>query len=850
MPTNPHAAAASFSALLKRYRVASGLTQEGLAERAGISARAVSDLERDGSRTPRQDTLMLLAEALGLSAEQRVDLIAAAHPDVAPPPPLPAPKVEEPAYAHALPVPLTPLIGREREVETVVALLAQPAVRLVTLTGPGGVGKTRLALATAERLAAAGDLLCWIDLATLRDAGLVAPALAQVFGLQPLGNQLAEALLVQHLRDRRLLLLLDNFEQVLTAAGVLSTLLERCPGVRILVTSRAALHLRGEHEVVVPPLAVPDANRPLPPAALADVPAVALFLARAQATAPDVRLTAATGPAIAEICRRLDGLPLALELAAARSKLLPPQALLARLASRLGLLVGGARDMPARHQTMRATLAWSYELLGLDERRLFHWLSVFSGGWSLEAAEAVCAQAGMDDVLGALEALLDQSLVQRRTARAGEPRFGMLEMVREYALEQLAASGERAEARRAHAEYYLELVESAESGLVGPEQAMWLALLEWEHDNLRAVLAWSLEEPARPAPATLLQPRREPLEIGMRVAGAIWRFWHVHGYVTEGRVWLDRLLGRSSTAMERDQALTLRARILAAAAALATEQGDHARASAYAGESLDLYRSLGDQRRVAVVLNILGATAMRLGEYSRSVALYEESLAHFRALDIPQSIATVLNNLGTVARYQGEYTHAAALYEESLAIKRTLKDARGIAITLNNLGDVALDQGHLDRAAQLFEQCLALFRQQEEQWSIALALTNLGDVARARGEHLRALDLYRQSLALYRDLRNYLDVGECLDGIAAVVCALGDPHRAARLLAAAAALRAALNMPVPPVERADQDRILAAARAALDDAAFAASRAAGQAMSPEDAIADALAWDLHAAPLG
>jgi predicted ATPase/transcriptional regulator with XRE-family HTH domain/Tfp pilus assembly protein PilF len=848
MAAEPPGTAGSFGTLLKRYRLTASLTQEGLAERAGISARAVSDLERDAGRTPRQDTVLLLAEALGLDATHRARFIAAAHPEVALPAPPPAPLTEpEPFYVHTLPVAPTPLIGRDQDLAQVVALFTQPAVRLVTLTGPGGVGKTRLALAVAEQLATIGVPSCWIDLSPLRDATVVAFSIATMLGLQPVGNQSGETLLLHQLRASRLLLVLDNFEQVLAAITLLSKLLAGCPDLRLLVTSRAALHLRGEYEVSVPPLPVPSVRRLLPPAELASVPSVALFLARAQAVAPDVRLTAASGPAIAEICRRLDGLPLALELAAARSKLLPPPALLARLASRLGLLIGGKRDGPARQQTLRAALAWSYDLLSEAEQHLFRWLAVFAGSWSLEAAEIVCARSGVDDVLGVLGALLDQSLVQRREGSVAEPRYSMLETVREYALEQSAACGDLAPARQAHAAYFSAFFEEAERGLVGPDQAHWLALLEREHDNVRAVLAWSLDEqPAlradtstTPSPALVPEPR----EVGMRLASAIWRFWHVHGHVTEGRVWLRRLLEQPLTCVEHDRATALRAKVLAAAATLATEQGDHTQAVTLAGESLEHYRTLGDQRRVAVVLNILGAAFMRLGDYLRATTLYEESLALFRTLAIPQSIATVLNNLGTVARYQEDYVRAKTLFEESLAIKRGLADARGIATALNNLGEIALDRGDLDRAAQLFEQSLGLFRQQDGQWGIALLLTNLAEVARAQGDSARAAHLYRQSLGLYRDQQNHLDVGECLEGIAALACACGEPARAVHLLAATAALRATLGMPMPPVERAGYEHVLAVARAAISAAAFDAAWTTGQVSSLEDAITYALTWE-------
>jgi tetratricopeptide (TPR) repeat protein len=448
-------------------------------------------------------------------------------------------------------------------------------------------------------------------------------------------------------------------------------------------------------------------------------------------------------------------------------------------------------------------------------------------------------------------ALLDQSLLQRREAPGDEPRYDMLETVREYALGQAAAGGELSSVQRAHAAYYLALLEGAEQGLVGAEQAVWLSLLERERENVRAVLAWSLDtrqSDAGPMPSLPHASRREPLDVGMHLASAIWRYWHVRGQVTEGRAWLRRLLVHPLASANVDDAATLRARVLAAAAALATEQGDHAGAADLAAESLDLYSRLGDQRRVAGVQNILGATLMRLGQYARAGALFEASLGTFRALEIPQSVANVLNNLGFLARHTGDFSYATACYNESLAIKRTLDDSRGIAVSLNNLGDVALDQGDLERAARLFEESLALFRHQHEHWGIGLLLTNLADVARARGDYVQAADLYRQSLVLYRDLGNYLDAAECLDGLAAVALAQAAPHDAARLLAATAALRATLGTSQTLSERTDYERTLAAARATIGDAAFATAWQAGQALSPEEALVEALAWQPDAVP--
>ncbi len=843
-----------FGALLRRYRRAAALSQEALAERAGLTAQGISALERGLRRAPYRETVRLLAEALGLSREERASLDAAvtrrrgpslhaaAHPDA------------QQRY-DLLPAAPNPLIGREHDEAAAVHLLTHDETRLLTLTGPGGVGKTRLAMQVAEGLHDRyADGVVFVSLASLNDPDLVIAAVARALGVPARGESSLLEIVSTHLRDRRMLLVLDNFEHVVEASPVVHTLLAACRRLTVLITSRAPLHIQGEHELAVPPLATPDAA-PLPPAAdLARYASVTLFVSRARAAQPSFALTEANAAAIVAICRRLDGLPLAIELAAARVKLLPPPALLARLdgdpnATPLRLLTGGARDAPARQQTLRNTIAWSYDLLPAEERRVFQALAVFAGGATLEAAEAVCAAAaddtlGLPNALDVLSSLVDKSLVwvvesagDVAVAVDGGSRMIMLRTIREYGLERLEESGEWEAIGARHAAYYLALAEQAAPGLTGPEQTAWLARLGREEDNLRAALDWASWSEGRDGETVL---NGNGPEIGLRLGSALWRFWHTRGQVSEGRAWLEKLLALSRQVGDDAPSLAPRARALDAASALATEQGDHQRAATLLEESLRLYRRLGDRRGAATATNILGSVALRQGDYRRATALYEECLAARRDLDDPRGTAVALNNLGIVARYEGDHQRAASLYEESLAIKRTMGDPHSVALSLNNLGEVALDRGDDERAAVLFAESLALFEEQEGRWGIALLLTNLGNLARRQGYYEQATTQYKRSLTLYREMDNRVDVGECLEGLASVAGAQGQSRRAAQLFGASAALRAATGTSVPPVDRAAIDAAIGRARAAMGDESFAQAWAAGEAMPLERVIAQIL----------
>ncbi len=714
---------------------------------------------------------------------------------------------------HNLPVQLTPLVGRDEAVRAVVALLARPDVHLVTLTGPGGIGKTRLALQVAAELVDAfADGVYLVALGPIADATLVPGTIAQTLGLREAGSTTSEESLKSYLAGRDVLLVLDNFEQVVGAGPGLVALLIECPRVKALVTSRIPLHLRGEHEFAVPALALPASRNKrgasrlaTPPSsaeldALTQYAAVALFIERAQAVKRDFTVTNTNGPAIAEICARLDGLPLAIELAAARVKLVPPQALLARLSSRLKLLTGGPRDLPERQQTLRNTIAWSYDLLTPAEQVLFRRFSVFAGGSTLEAAETICsapegAPALAVDLFDGLGSLVDKSLLRQESEGAddaGEPRFHMLETIREFALEELAASAEDHALHSAHLAYYLALAEESEPHMRSGEEPRWLTQLEREHDNFRAALAWARD--------------RGDAVLGLRLAGALGHFWTKRGYLSEGREWLTALLslpGPGPTVPAGsvdDAAAALRAKALYRAGDMALLQGDYAHATEWLEQSITLARSAG-------------------------------------CLDVASD---ALNRLGIAAHLRGLADHAAEHWKASLALARELGDPRRIGPPVNNLGEDAYYRGDLDRAEALYEESLALSRQTGELHGMSVGTGNLGNIALRRGDVARAVAYFRECLALVVDNGDPRSIAESLEAVARGVAAAGDAERAARFLGAATATREAIGAPQPPNELAETEALIVPARAALGEDAWAAAFAAGRALPLDQAIREAL----------
>ena len=768
------------------------------------------------------------------------------------------------AFPNNLPRQLTGFVGREQEMAEVKRLLMTTC--LLTLTGTGGAGKTRLALqVAADVLEGYPDGVWLAELAALSDPALVPQTVAAALGVREVPGRPILETLVHYLQRKKLLLVLDNCEHLVAACAQLAgELLRTCQNLRILATSREALNIQGEVAWRVPSLSLPDRRQIPSLERLAQFEAVRLFVERAAAAKPTFALTRENAAPVAAVVQRLDGIPLAIELAAARVPALSVDQIAARLDDRFRLLTRGSRASLPRQQTLRAALDWSYQLLTDREQRLLRRFSVFAGGWTLEAAETVCGGEGIEEfeVLDLLTQLVFKSLVVT-DEQNGEVRYRFLETVRQYGLEKLDESGETEAIRKRHRDWYLGLAERAEPELQGVKQAAWFDQLEAEHDNLRAALKSS-------------QTGGEA-RAGMRLAKALMRFWLVRGFAGEGREYMASILTRPEAA----EPTALRAQVLWAAGGLAWRQGDYLSARALLGESLAICRGLGDRSGIGQALNALGLVAREQGDRATARALHEEYLAIARELGDKSGIGLALNNLGLIAREEGNYATARALHEESLALRRELKELFNISQSLNNLGMVATAQKEFASARTFYEESLALSRELGDKLHIAYALNNLGDiayhqgddaaaralneeslkikrdlgdkrgianslnhlgrVARRQGDVAAARALYAESLTIRRELWDRLGIAECLEGFAGLAGAQGQPRRVARLFGAAEGLREAIGVTLPPSVRADYDSTVAAARASLGEAALARAWAEGRAMTLEQAIEYALA---------
>ena len=728
------------------------------------------------------------------------------------------------AYRNNLPLQPTPLVGREKEVAEVCDLLRGEETRLLTFTGPGGIGKTRVALqAAADLLDDFPDGTFFAPLATLTQAELFFSTVAETLGVQETGEQPLDESLKDYLKERRLLLVLDNFEQVLGAAPTVTELLAAAPGLKVLATSRAPLGLYGEQEYAVPPLSVPDVRHLPDFKTLSQYEAVRLFIERAKAAKADFEVTDESAPAVAEICVRLDGLPLAIELAAARIKMLPPKAMLQRLSSRLKLLTGGARDLPVRQRTLRGAIEWSHTLLGDGEKTLFARMAVFSGGRTLEAVEAVCdAQGDLPvDSFEGVSSLLDKSLLRQEEGPEGEPRFVMLETIHEYAREKLQESGEAEVIGRAHTEYFLALAEEAEPELVGTDQVSWMDVLEAEHDNLRAALSRSLEAGDSGS--------------ALRIGGALWRFWNVRGHFSEGRRWLTAGLSGEGAA-----ALSLRARASLGLGYLELRQGDYPRAVEDLEVSHSLYREIGDRRGEAYALCFLGWIALDRNEFDRAEELLEESLALSRAAGTARDVSVSLNALAMLKVYRGDHERATAMQEECLSLAREAGDVQIIAVLTYNLGFTAAMTGEYERAEAFVREAQALFREVGDRGMAPLASNRLGFLALSQDDPDRAEELCVEAIRDLQEQAQIPGIDFALEILGGVAASRGEIRRAAQLWGAVAGYRDATGAPWIPEERAMIEAHIDAARPRLEEATWREEWEKGRSMTLDQAVEYAL----------
>ncbi len=738
-----------------------------------------------------------------------------------------APACESEPRPNNLPLQRTAFIGREHETAGLRQLLSRVDVQLVTLTGPGGIGKTRLALQVAGEIADQfPGGVCFVPLSAIGEGGLIASTIAQSVGVRETGNKSPQQSLIEYVGglSQPMLLLLDNFEHLVSAAPLVAQLLTTGPKLKVVVTSQAPLHVYGEHEFPVPPLALPDSKSIPPLEVLSALPAIKLFVERARAVKHEFALSRENAPVVAAICARLDGLPLAIELAAARIKLLSPSAMLTRLEGRLNLLTGGARDLPSRQQTLRGTIDWSYGLLNTAEQTLFRRLSVFAGGCTLEAVEAVCDTKGDLglDILDGMASMVDKSLAQQVEQSDTEARFRMLSTLREYALERLAESDDESPTRRAHAAYFLVLAEEGAENIAA--QPEWLDRFELEHDNFRAALDYLI--------------KTGDADWGLRIGAALFRFWETREYLTEGRDAIARILALEGAAARPK----LHARLRFAAGVLASEQGDYVPAQQMFEDSLETCIQLNDNRGVAVALNALAVITRDRGEIAAASALFERCVAIWKDLGDPADIARALSNLASVMKLQGECERAFSLYEECLTIFRQVGDLAGAAWTLNYQGDVAREKADFAAARSFCEQSLSEFRRLRDRWGIASTLSDLASLSCDQGNNSEARRLYGESIKVFQELGHKRGIARALECLAVSAAAQSNAELSLHLAGAAAALRQRLGAPLTPAGQPRLEKALEFARRTLGNTAGTAWME-GWAMPIEQAVHEALNCD-------
>ncbi len=747
--------------------------------------------------------------------------------------PMAPPSPPAPVPQGGLSAPRGLLIGNEATRADACMTLRRPEVRLLTLTGPAGIGKTCLALLAAEELRPVfRDGVLFIPLATLHQPDFVLSSIAAALGIKESVVQPLAATLGSALHQREILLVLDNFEHLVEAAPQISALLASAPGIKVLATSRTALRLSGEFRLEVPPLAAPDPSQPLPPERLGEYPAVRLFVERAQAINHGFALSEANAQAVAEICARLDGLPLAIELAAMRINLLSPEQIRSALDDRLAVLTGGARDWPERQQTLRSALAWSYDLLSPEEQQTFRRLAAFANGFSLEAVAAVSTSApdpaalldagpGLTlPLLDLIASLIDKSLLLRHSGGGQEYRFTMLETIRAYALEQLHASGEEHRVRSRHAAYYLALVETARPEFYGAHQRSWVERVAVEQDNMRAALRWAKDQNEQ--------------ELLWRLVEPMAYFWHIHGNLSEGRSWVELVLARPLPE-------PVRSSLLESAATLAYHHGDYAVVHRFCQEGLELARALGETPRAARQLVMLGHLHAAQGAYTEARAAFEESLALFRSLRYERDEAALLNHLGIAAMLRGDLSDAHAALEEGLRRQADLGNAPGAAQARLNLGIVVLLQGDVDRAEELLALSLIELQETKMNWGVPHALLNLAKAAAQRGDSRLAGSRYHEALESFTQRSDRIGMAYTLENLAVAGSAQGEADLALELWGAAEALRDEMRAPYPPVDQASSAEALARLRDRLGEQRAQDARARGRSRSLDQTVGAALA---------